>query len=155
MISGDFDARVAGELVDRGVELVDRHDPVHEADAAASAASTRRPVVISSSTFFGGIERSSGTVIMYGQRPTLISGRAELGVVGGDHEVAGEREPEPAGEGVAAHPGDRRLPECPQVPEQVGEQAPTVVRGGVAIGPGDPPAPEVGAGAERLVARRR
>ena len=41
---------------------------------SASSASTRRPVIISSSAFFGGIDRMSGTVIMYGHRPTLISG---------------------------------------------------------------------------------
>ena len=41
---------------------------------SASAASTRRPVIISSSAFFGGIDRMSGTVIMYGHSPTSISG---------------------------------------------------------------------------------
>ena len=41
---------------------------------SASSALTRRPVICSSSTFFGGIERSSGTVIMYGHSPTLTSG---------------------------------------------------------------------------------
>src|SRR5437016_11688672 len=40
----------------------------------ASAASMRRPVSISSNAFFGGIDRSSGTVIMYGHKPMSISG---------------------------------------------------------------------------------
>ena len=40
----------------------------------ASSALTRRPVIISSSATFGGMERVSGTVIMWGQRPTSISG---------------------------------------------------------------------------------
>ena len=74
MISGDFAASVGRERVDRRVELGDRHDPLHEPDARAFVGATRRPVIISSSAVFGGIERSSGTVIMYGHSPTLISG---------------------------------------------------------------------------------
>ena len=41
---------------------------------SASTAATLLPVSMSSSAFLGGIARTSGTVIMYGQRPTLISG---------------------------------------------------------------------------------
>src|SRR2546430_16282773 len=41
---------------------------------SASAASMRRPVNINSNAFFGAIDRSNGTVIMYGHNPTLISG---------------------------------------------------------------------------------
>ena len=82
--------------------------------------------------------------------PDVDLGRAELRVVGGDDEVAREREPEAAGERVSTHPGDRRLAERPQLAEQRGEQAATVVRGRRAGVLGD--ATEVGAGAERAVA---
>ncbi len=117
------------ERVDRRVELGDRHDALHEPDARAFlGASTRRPVIIRSSAVFGGIERSNGTVIMYGHRPTLISGVPNTASSDGDDQVARAREAEAAGERVAAHPRDDRLAERPHVAEQVGEQPAAVVR---------------------------
>ena len=80
-------------------------------------------------------------------------GSPELGVVGGDDEVARAGEAEATSKRVAAHAGDRRLAEAPQVAEQIGEQAPPLVRrDGLGVARY---AAEVGAGAERLVARAR
>ena len=74
MIAGDLDARaeasssVSASSSSTGTTLVT--NPMR----SASSAFTRLPVSISSRAFFGGIERTNGTVIMYGHRPTLISG---------------------------------------------------------------------------------
>ena len=118
---------------------------------SASAASTRRPVSISSSARFGGHrpEHRHGDHVRPQAEPDL--GGAEHGVVGRHHEVARQRQPEPAGEGVAAHPGDGGLAERVEVAEEVGQLAPAVVQLGE---PGaGRHALEVGAGAERLGAR--
>ena len=120
---------------------------------SASAASTRRPVSISSSARFGGMARSSGTVIMCGQSPRLISGVPKIGVVGGDDEVAGQGQAEPAGQGVALHAGDGGLAEGVEVAEEVGQLPAALVQLGEAAAVRH--ALEVGAGAERDRARRR
>ena len=106
------------QLVDGGVELVDGHDTGHEADAVG----------------LGGVDAAAGhhqlERLLRRHRPherdrdherpqpDVDLGRAELRVVGGDHQVARERQTEAAGEGVAAHPGDRGLAELPHVLEQ-------------------------------------
>src|SRR3954468_675391 len=74
MIAGDLDASddasssVSASSSSTGTTLVT--NPIR----SASSAFTRRPVNISSSAFLGGMDRTNGTVIMYGQSPTLISG---------------------------------------------------------------------------------
>ena len=97
--------------------------------------------------------RSSGTVIMCGQRPSADLGRAEHRVVRRHHEVAGQREPEAAGQGVALDPGDGRLAEGVEVAEQVGELPAALVEVGEAAARRH--ALQVGPGAERRRCPRR
>ena len=87
---------------------------------------------------------------MYGHRPDVHLGGAELRVVRRDHEVAREREAEASGQRVPAHPRDRRLAQRPELAEQRGQQAASVVRSRGTRVLGD--AAEVRTGAERPVA---
>ncbi len=86
-----------------------------------------------------------------GPEPDVDLGRAEHGVVGRHHQVAGQGQAHAAGQREPVHPGDGRLAEIPQVPEQGGHLAAAVVQVEVAR-PGRHPG-EIGAGAEGLVAR--
>ena len=74
MIGGDFAASVAASSSTAASSSSTGTTRLTNPMRSASSASTRRPVIISSSAFFGGIDRISGTVIMYGQSPTSISG---------------------------------------------------------------------------------
>ncbi len=77
--------------------------------------------------------------------------RAEDRIVGGDDEVARERQAEPAGERVPLHAGDGGLAEGVEVAEQVGELPSALVQVGEAAAVRH--ALEVGACAERGRAR--
>ena len=153
MISGDFAASSAASASTVASSSATGTTRCTKPMRAPSSADTRRPVIIRSSAVLGGIDRSSGTVIMYGHKPDVDLGGAEHGIVGRDHEIARAREAEAAGERVAAHPRHDRLSERPHVAEQVGEQAPALVRGRGARVLGD--AGEIGARAEGLVEARR
>ena len=92
-------------------------------------------------------------MIMYGHKPTLISGVPNTASSAATIEVARAREPETAGERVALHARDDRLAERPHVAEQIGEEPAAFVRVRRTFVLGD--AAEVGARAERPVARAR
>ena len=134
--------RVAPELDDRrrlrrerrrqfvggGVEFGRGNDPVHEADALG----------------FGGVDAAAGQHQLerllrrhraherhrdhVRPQADVDLRRAELRVVGGDHEVARQREAEATGQRVAAHPRDDRLAERPHVVEEPGQLAPALVQ---------------------------
>ena len=111
--SGESRVEVGDHAVDGGVELpggddlgdeppgerVGRADPAAAHDhvlRAAEADEAREPL------------RAAGA----GDHPEPDLGEAELGVLGGDAEVAGERELEPDAEAVARMPRDHRLREA-------------------------------------------
>ena len=58
---------------------------------------------------------------MNGNVPTLISGVPNVGLLGGDDQIARERDPERAGEHVPARGADRRLAELADQLEQLDE----------------------------------
>ena len=60
-------------------------------------------------------------MIMNGKTPTLISGVPKRAPSRGDDQVAGQREPERAGEHVAVGGAQRRLAELADQPEQARE----------------------------------
>ena len=108
------------QLVDRGVEPGDRYDPGDETDPL-------RLCCINPTPGEHELER-----LLRRHRPhqrhrdhvrpqaDVDLRRAELRVVGGDDEVARQRQAHAAGQRVAEHPGDRRLAQRVQVEEQVG-----------------------------------
>ena len=75
--------------------------------------------------------------------PPLPVGVAERGRLGGDQDVAGERQLETAGEAVAVEPGDRRLRQLFESVDGLGFEVPA--RGRLVVGD----RPEVVSGAER------
>ena len=127
-MAGDLAASVRGQLVDRGVELVDRHHLGDEADALGLGR-------VDPAAGHHQLERLLGRHRAHQRHRDHVRpqadvdlGRAEHGVVGGDDQVAGQGQAHAPGQGVAPHPGDGRLAQVPQVAEQLGQLAPAVVQ---------------------------
>lgn len=135
-----------GERVHDRVELLDRNDSIHEAEGCGLFGTNSAPGrhQFECNPARHGSEKWHGDHVR--PEPNVDLGCPELRVICCDDEITGHGEPEPTRKREAAHPGDRRLSEGPEVSEEVGKDASAVVRGDRIVVPGD--APQVGPGAE-------
>ena len=116
------------QLVDGRVELADRHHPVDEADLGGLGRGDAPAGHHQLERLLGRHRAHQWHRDHVRPQPDVDLGCAEHRVVGRDHEIAGQRQAHPAGQRVAADPGDGGLAEVPQVAEEPGDLAPAVVQ---------------------------
>ncbi|SQD95769.1 hypothetical protein FMEAI12_3310019 [Parafrankia sp. Ea1.12] len=104
VLAGD----AAGKLQGGRVQVVERDDPVDHAEPERLGG---RDGTAGEQQFLGlaSPELPGVTVVLHAADAHVQDGVGELGVVGGDDEIAGPAEHEPTGDALALDGGDRRL----------------------------------------------